>query len=46
MYIYIYIYKSGFNGDMKYVDKQSEQRKICKRNVTWFNPPIQPERHD
>ena len=39
--------KSGFNGDMKYVDKQSEQRKIHKRNITWFNPPpIQPERHD
>ena len=32
--------KSGFNGDMKYVDKQSEQRKIRKRNVTWFNPPF------
>ena len=32
--------KSAFNGDMKYVDKQSEQRKIRKRNVTWFNPPF------
>ena len=30
--------KSGFNGDMKYVEKQSEQRKIRKRNLTWFNP--------
>ena len=32
--------KSGFNGNMKYVDKQSEQIKIRKRNVTWFNPPF------
>ena len=25
---------------MKYVNKQSEQRKIRKCNVTWFNPPF------
>ena len=34
------LWKSGLNGDMKYVDKQSEQRKIRKHNVTWFNPPF------
>ena len=32
--------KRGFTGDMKYVDKQSEQRQIRKRNVTWFNSPF------
>ena len=32
--------RRGFNGDMEYVDKQSEQRKIHKRDVTWFNPPF------